>query len=353
MATEKKDSPQPKRQLTQSELHVAISKFPGRDMLGGLDSSELFVGQKGPRKRLFDAITQSPAGTVIIISEPLGAGKSTLISVVRKDLERRGFASLDESKRTSNLHLDVGMSFDKFSETEKITVPQKVIFIEEFDRKVPFLMQQEKMKIAAGFIGNSIPIMVLSGDYSLRNPSLVGVINSNNEPTYIRLDPVTPEMLKSAFELRLRYVLGKQVGKIDMDALFDREFMRYLIPNTNPSIATIRTSLVLLQNMVDNSKLLKLDHEANKLAKFSGDLYEESSLREPYFYDAKTWHFVSWLHSYIGEHDPNVPMEALKVSDFINLYGVGEISEKEFPKILGYLARRNILKSVGIPYVQD
>ena len=323
------------RVVTERELLDGTHFFSEGASSGVGQDAKFFVGQEEPRQQLGNVIEQSSPGAVVVISEPLGMGKAFLIETVLQDLNKRP----EEYLRTSTYRLE--RTAQDPNET-----PRGLIWIEEFDKKMQLSELQDAMRLVDKIVRRRESVIVLSGDYSLRNPALIGLI-SPEKLVRIDMNVLTPETLKKAFELRLCQALGEKVGEIDIDDLFDEEFLGYLIPNTNPPIATFRSSFAILASMAS------LSPNSTSPAKFSGDLYSEYRESGGYEFDEKTWHFVSWLHSYIGEHDPNVPMEALKVSDFINLYGVGEISEKEFPKILGYLARRNILKSVGIPYVQD
>lgn len=320
------------------ELHDSFSFISKGAESGVGQDVKFFVGQERPRRELADVINQSPPGTVVIISEPFGAGKSFLIEAVLKDLHKRPG---DEYSRTSTYRLEGAMGNFEVK-------PPKVIFVEEFDRKLSFAELQQRMRLVAEIAKRKESLVVLSGDYSLRNPALVGLLNLEGEPVSINMDTLNEKMLKKAFELRLCEALGEKMGEINIDGLFSNAFMNYLIPNANPSISTIRSSFSILGEMTS------VIETSSSPAQFSGEIYEKlRSSRVDREFDSKTWHFVSWLHRYIENHASSIPMEPLKVSDFINLYGSGEISKDEFPTILAGLARRNILNSVGTPYLDN
>lgn len=350
------------QRLTEGQLYTAMKALPDNSMVGTFAFREFFVGQEASRQQLIDVITKSPAGTVAIISEPLGSGKSALISMVRDDLIKGGHAGFEECLRTNAISLDEDISFEEFYWSSVFSdekpkdwnsIKPKTLFIEEFDRKSSYSNLQKEMKSAGRFLVSDVPIIVLSGDYSLKNPELIKLINSPHEPIYISLDPLNPETLKKALELRLRYVLNWKDQKIDIDSLFDQEFLAHLIPATNPPTATMRTTLVILQEM---AKILKPTLATqDQPARFSELLYRSRfPLRDTLSSNAKAWHFVSWLHGYINSHyNSAIPMEPITISEFNNLCSLSEIYDEEYPGIFKYLASSGILSSVGIPYLYD
>src|SRR3989344_4349490 len=213
-----------RQQLTERQLYTAMMELPDRNMVGVYAFRELFVGQEGPRQQLVDVVTKSPAGTVAIVSEPLGAGKSALISMVRDDLIKGGYASFEEGLRTNAIHLDEDVTFEEFYWSNVFSdekpedwqsVKPKVLFIEEFDSKARFRDLQEEMRAAGQFLGKDVPIIILSGDYSLKNPELVKLIDSPYEPIYVEINPLNPEVLKKALELKIRYALNWKDQNID------------------------------------------------------------------------------------------------------------------------------------------
>lgn len=354
-----------RQQLSEAQLKSAMQKLPDRhSMVGTFQFREFLVGQEQPRRQLVDIITKSPPGTVAVISESLGSGKSSLISMVRDSLINSGFATFEECLRVNSIDLDEDISFDEFYWSNILSdekpkdfqsVKPKALFIEEFDIKSAFRHLQEGMRSASKFLGKDMPIMILSGDYSLRNSSLVNLINSPYEPIYVSLDPLTPDMLKKALEIRLLHAFGEN-QKIDMDSLFEPEFLTYLIPNTDPPTSTMRTSLTILQDIA--SALARDMKKENQPAQFSGALYEDwastSALHNEDSYNSKMWHFVSWLHEYIRSfYNPVEPMRAMTISDFKDLYRLNDIADEEYPVIIKHLAAVGILQSVGTPYLYD
>lgn len=348
--------------LTETQIESAMNNLPDPNMLGKFELREFLIEQERPRRQLIEIITKSPPGTVAIISEPLGSGKSSLISMVIDDLISSGYATYEECLRAP--FPDADMDFDEFywSGTYSYEKPvnsqkikPKVVFIEEFDRKSNFLTLHQAMQRSREFLGKNVPIMVLSGDYTLKNPALVQSINSPYEPVYISLDPSTPQILKRTLELRLRYALGEEAQEVDMDALFEPDFFNYLLPNTTPPIATMRESLVILQILGRSFK--KRGQPAIFSWKSFVDVATELHDRnhEPFWKaSSKNWHFVNWLHEYIrNSYNPTIPMEAMTISDFKRLCPLTEISDKEYPEFIRKLAEESTLQSVGVPYLHD
>lgn len=326
----------PKVRLTNLEMRRFEFNLTVSSGVGVRVSSEFFAGQEKPRQKLTELVTNSAPGTVIIVSGHLGSGKSSLISVVRDDMSQEGNRERDFPR----ISIYNFMGKLKQLQDDGINKP-KAIFIEEFDRKMTVEVLEKSLKTVADIARKQQSVIILSGDYSLRNPALlVDVASLSGDLIYIDLDPLNPDVFKKAIELKISHGLNKGVGEIDMD-MFGNELMVYLIPNTNPPIATMRTSLVILSEMLNNLP------SNNSPVKLSGDLHKRRNID----FNAKTWHFVSWLHKYVKNHDPNVPMQALKTEDFIKLYPSDEISREEFPSVLQVLASLGVLESVGIPYV--
>lgn len=166
------------RKLTEFEMAKSMSMGYWPDSgLGVFSNRQLFIGQERARGELVDIISQSPPGTAVIISEMLGAGKSAFISMVRQDLIDAGIATYEETPRIGSLGLRRHTTLQEIVrdygyDTTDVASDLKVLFIEEFDRKAPLHILQDEMRIASALLGREASIVVLSGDYCLRNPKL-------------------------------------------------------------------------------------------------------------------------------------------------------------------------------------
>lgn len=344
-----------KKRLSETETQLALENFPGKNMVG-IPSEKFFIGQRRARKQLGEVITQSPSPAVVVISELLGTGKSALISVVQADFVKSGFATLEECLRINHFKLQSSQSVEELYGSG---IKPKVCFIEGFDRKTPFFDLQEGVRRTSQFLEADVPVTVLSGDYSLKNPDLVRLIKSPRDPIHISLEPLRAGLLKRAVGVRLGHALKISPAEIDTDFLFEKSFLDYLIPNTEPPTANMRTALTILQEMADVLGIY-LDNQSQP-ARFSGSLYEElveETEREIWLASVlkstKTWHFMSWFHDYIDtKYEPKVPMRAMTVSELRSLYDFEGSSEEECRELLRDLARVGLLVPVGIPYLKD
>lgn len=348
--------------ISEYQFSLGLGRLTNDHGLGIPIFRRYFVNQERARGQLIDIITNSPSGTVGIVSEPLGSGKTALVSMVWDDLVKKRILKPYEIKRINTTSLPEDISFDdlikkSWGELRPKARP-KVLFLEEFDRKYPLKDLHRKIDTANRFLGTDIPIMIFTGDYSLRNPDLIKRINSPYDPHLIEMDPLTPETLKQTLRLRLQDTsIGSNARKIDMDYLFDPAFMSYFLPNTDPAVANTRTTLVLIQELADSMGW------SQQPAQFNADLYREYIAQRERQLGSKENHRHVWqidkyqgnrqllvtrVHELIRQtYDPNKLFKPLSTADLVNLLGIDIPNLDEF---LDPLIDTRFLVPFGIPY---
>lgn len=327
---------QSSRPLTHGEFYLAMTERPDSQGLGlRPELRSLFVGQERAYKELYEGITQSPSGTVVAITAPFGAGKDALMDVVTTDLVASGMIQQDEIKRIHvDIDLEEGITFEEVvSERRRWAYAGKpsdenihdhtrvkTLVVNEvaygwIDNSKESL--QKQLAIAGKFLGKEVPIMVLLGDYALEDPEIVGAVGSPHEPVIIKLDPLTPDMLKETLRRRVAYALERLPEEIDVDAILDPEFLTALIPNTEYPIATMRTSLVVLESigrrLKPTEEQLRISKELARKVYLGNELYEDF-WREP---DRKQ-QFILWLIQRINDHgNSRDEMKAMTVEEMM------------------------------------
>lgn len=330
--------------------------------------AELLVGQERPRQELIDFAVQSPIGSVAIISEPLGTGKSSLVQMVRRDLATGYGISGDESPRIS-IHglLPEDASFqDAYQagtpayrrQPDSHLARPKVVFLEEFDRKEGYQSLEEAMTKIGHSLGTDFERLLLTGDYSLRNPNLIRALGVAVEPKHIHLDPLTPATLKLILERRIQLASQDdlfdeyKIGELDMEQLFDPEFLAHLVPNTDPPSATVRNTLALLDDMAKVLPLSLLNP-----GQFSGDLYirykDKQSSREKAL-SALEWEFIRGLENYINTcYEQNIAIRASTAEELQTVAPLKGRSIEEYQRFLHYQASRGVLRPLGVTFLKS
>lgn len=351
--------------LTNGEFYLAMKERPDPSGLGlHPDLRELFVGQQRAYRQLYDAITQSPSGTVIAITGPFGAGKDALMDVVTTDLVASGKIQRDEIKRIHiDFDLEEGITFEEvISErrhwqyrgkpSEKSIQDHakvKTLVVNESAygwRNHSKESIQRQLEIAGKFLGKEVQIIVLIGDYALEDQEVVGAVGSPHEPIYIRLDPLTPDMLKEALRHRLAYGLERLPEEIGMDTLIDPKVLTSLVPNTDHPVAVMRNSLVDLGSI--GGKLKPTEEPLT----ITGELVEKTFSKN--WYDA-FWEgnggqrdFTVWLIQHINNHgNGQTMMKAMTPEEMIQACPLGIDPEIYKKRIISNFAAMGILRRVS------
>lgn len=392
------------RTTEQSLSNVGMS---GKDFHGAIYESynpspyfmqpEIHVGQEKPREELVKIITQSPPGTVAVVSEVFGSGKTALMHNVIHELVDNEYLKREEIYRAFAIGGE--LKPEVFGGDRTPGIP-KVCFVEELDRHLYDKERLEGQLTQAGKLLDQVPVVILIGDRSLRNPSIIRLVNSPREPIYVPLNPLTSDLFKKIVEMRLvsyfakktvsdldsRFyravfsrlrkegrqaldnlidVTDRKIGEIesrispeDVERLFDPEFLAYLIPNTEPHIANARHALYVLAMLAKN-----LPNDDNPVV-VSGELFARSWGRdrraekfqvELDYTGGKEREFILWLHDYIRRnYDGSVPLRPLSTEEIRQVCPLDIATTEEYEeKILRPLSRETILAPTGIPFSND
>lgn len=300
------------RPLTHGEFYLAMTERPDPNGLGlRPELRSFFAGQERAYGQLYDAITQSPNGTVVAITGPFGAGKDALLDVVITDLMEQGKIKGEEAQR---VHVDIDLDENKtFEETNKTyswverpkgLVLPKVLQVDEVaygwgNSKEDL---QRRLGIAGKFLGKEVPVMVLVGDYALEDQDILGAVGSPHEPIVIKLDALTPEMIKQTLRQRIAYGLERSSEEIDIDSMVDADVLTALTPNTEYPVSTMRTTLGIFGSI---GRHLKPTEEPLRI---TADLMRSAYIRDELYRDF--WRasdpkqqFMLWGLENIRNHD--------------------------------------------------
>lgn len=350
--------------LTHGQFYLAMKERPDWRGLGMHDATrDFFVGQERAYQKLSSAITDSPTGSVIVLSEPFGSGKDALLDVVTTDLMASGRIQSDEVKRIhGESDLEDGITFEEVvsgsrhwayggkPSEQDIQDRRKVKTLVVNDVAHRWGHSKEKLQkmlsIAGQFLGTDVSRIIVMGDHALEDPEIVGALKSPHEPIRIKLDPLTPDSLKAALRQRIAYVLECDPATIDTESLFDPDVLNALIPQTEYPVANMRGALVDLQGI--GMKLKPTEKELLISREMVGDIYAKK------FYD-RFWDgtkndrkFFSWIIEHITEHgNGKEMMRAMTVEEIINACPISISASRYEKRIIQPMRRQGVLVEVA------
>lgn len=352
--------------LTQADVRRVIIDQGDRDYWYGP-----LVGQENARRRLIEAITQSPEGTVIIVSSPIGTGKSSLMRMVWDDLVTSGKMRAEEVRRINAFNFGKGdeeKEFDSLkwgwgwilgegsNKTQKI--PSKAVFVEEFDEKQADLEHlQDKMRVLKKFLGREIPVMVLIGDNTLRNSELIDELGSLHEPVIIDPDPITPDFLMQFIKSSLERGLKRELSEEQVKNLFEPDFLERLIGKTQPPVANMRATLYLLQYIAT-----EFDSQGGEPARFSKESYLKYAEKTgdknypPLFWqidqeEGDVRELITVIHSLVRKADEEgVPLQPFTLDDLLKHHTLGANLSEQAHRTVDELIDKVLIYSVGVPF---
>jgi len=348
--------------LTQADVRRVIIDQGDQDYWYGP-----LVGQENARRKLIEVITQSPAGTVIVVSAPIGAGKSSLMHMVWDDLVTSGKMREEEVRRINASNLRKGdeeKEFDSlqwgwwsYSNKTKGISP-KAVFVEEFDEKQANLeVLQDKMRTLKKFLGREIPVMVLIGDNTLRNSDLIDLLGSSHKPVIVDPDPITPDFVMQFIKSSLERGLKRKLTEEQVKNLFEQDFLERLIGKTKLPVASMRATLYILQNVA-----AEFDSQSGEPARFSKESYLKYAEKAgdknypPLFWqidqeEGDVRELVTVIHSLIRKADEeDVPLQPFTLDDLLKYHPLGANLSEQAHRTIDELIGKMLIHTVGVPF---
>ena len=281
------------------------------------------VGEEDKIKALANHIDSSPSGSLATIVGPFGSGKTGFVYRLMDELISSGKMKEEEIQWVATSNRDWNKIYTITDILAKNPpVPPRLIVLEENER----IQRQdhEDSFTMLGLLLPEIPFLVLTGESTLKDPQFFKLIGVDPSKVYsVEMDPITPESLKEALKARMLALFGEYAQSFNPDKLFDPEFLNYLIPNTNPPVATYREILGKIVGMAQYGLGEGLvDRELrNQPAQINGELYrkvwqDSPSGIEKSYVDKVT----AGLHRIIRTtHNPSMAFQPLPYEKLIEL----------------------------------
>jgi hypothetical protein len=325
------------RRLVAREAEKVFANSPG------FNAAVTMVGREAPRRKLASIAAGEVPTRTVRLSDLLGAGKTFFLQSAVNQLSTGGL--IDEA--TEYLHLDY-REIDTLATLEKS--PVRMLVIDELDRKA----QRDELLAAietAKSWQREDRVLILTGDYSLKNDDLVSTVGEL-EP--LELEPLDEVLLIRAMTARLAKAL-RQVdphGDVEAEAheaaegLFDPELLAVLLPPTDPPVATFREVLGIMQRFAN---VLSMDDEP---CTFTPDMYRqvtgsEGTRRRP----PAQVEFLESLYAEIrARRAAGEPFPQMEAPDFPWVDLDEEKVEDYERTVVDALIRAKLLLPMGVPY---
>jgi hypothetical protein len=326
------------RRLVAREAEKIFANSPG------FNASVTMVGRQAAQRKLASIVSGELPARVIRLSDLLGAGKTFFLQSAINQLSMGGI--LDE--RAEYLYRDYRELGD-FSPIDDSGV--RVLAVDELDRKAGKDDLLRTIEAAKKWQRDE-RILILTGDYTLRNEELTAVVG-DQEP--LELEPLDEVLLKKTMTARLEKSLRQIYPDADVedeaadaaDRLIEPEMLRSVLPRTEPSVATFREVLGILQSL---ASLLPMDDQP---CVFTAEMYREAASRDgnrrrP---PAQT-EFVENLYAEIRRRQrTGEVMPQMQAGEFPWLAGMGEDEVPEYErKVIDPMIRAKLLLPMGVPY---
>jgi len=311
---------------------------------GALRIPEMFAGRQEEKEELLQEMEEAQEGSVLVVSEPLGAGKTTFLNMGLGGLEDRGLVHDRRDVMRSVRKVD-DESIDDLGEN-------RVLIVDELDRKVRRDRLLDRLSLLNARLGHDVPHLILAGDQAISDDDEVReVLGSATTMQWLGLHALSCSLLIEALRARADYYPSSQHLTDGVPELFDERFLDRLIPRTEPRVATFREVLSVLAGIANSNSAVPLD---KRPCVFSGEVcgawFNELP---PVTEDPAQVHFLVWLSDFIEVAEGrDEPIRAFSTEEWLELCPIPKIdgAQQYEELVLDPLARANVLRGFGVPY---
>lgn len=284
-------------------------------------------------------------GQVLIISQPLGTGKTFLVThmISKEQLDvPRGSIFL-----TARGIADNPDAMDSY--------PGDILIVDETDIKSPYKKLKVGMAQLQDFLDNTGKRAIVLGDFVLRNEELRSIFHKPEQ--VFGFESLDEGFLRGALEMRLRTFAGnEQGGSVNLDQLISEDLIKVFTPDWILSVNSFRGVFSLLQEVVADDRLVKIN---NNPVKLELSMIMEHLQRQQIELDTEEQEeYLRVLQEYIRD---TYPMGRGLTRGFTKeeLYQLAEAADIDVDyddfeeEILDPLALEGLLISNGIPKIKD
>jgi hypothetical protein len=328
------------RELVARESEKIFANSPG------FNTQVPMAGRAAPQRKLASIVSGEIPARFVRLSDLFGAGKTFFLDAAVNRLAADGLIA----EPTEYLHADF-RDLGDFSSIQHSRV--RLLAVDELDRKAKRDVLLRTIEAAARWQGEDGRIVILTGDYALKNEDLVSAIG---EPETLDLEPLDRVLLIRALAFRLAKALRQFYPNgedLDAEALeaaesfFDPDLLSVLLPPTDPPVATFREVLGILQKM---SQVLPMDRRPAVMTPetFQAAAAVEGTRRRP----PAQAEFLEALNVEIrSRRVTGTPFEPMLVHEYPWLSGMSDGDAAKYEgNVIDALIRAKLLLPMGVPY---
>lgn len=301
-----------------------------------------FYGREKAIRQMQELTENLKQGEVIVVSQPLGIGKTFLINNM-----------INQQK----LDVPMGISFltvRGIAEQPDLLdeFPGDTLIVDEADIKTPVKKLIRGLEYLSEYLKKKKRKAILLGDYSLKNENISGCLE--HQIPLLEFEEIDRMFLKGVLEQRFKYFLS--LKDFQVEEVIEPELMDYLAPEWMKTVNNFRGMFSLMQQIVANEKYVRFNSEPAFLTveMFKDFLCEDDDLE----LNDNQCAFLNLLRDYLKKEYPkgNGIVRGFMVDELYELAQHADITigRQEFIEdILEPFATANLLVSTGIPKYGD
>lgn len=301
-----------------------------------------FYGREKSIIEMQNKTTALKPGEVLIISQPLGTGKTFLANHMISE----GKISVP---RNSNFLTAKGINENPDSMEQ---FPGDILIVDEVDIKTTYQKLVGGLTKLQEYLDNSDKKAIVIGDFSLKDPKLSSCLH--NQKMLFDFEQIDREFLYGVLNQRFQYFMSDFLdADFCLDNVIDTELINYLTPEWMNAVNSFRGVFSLLQSVVNSDKYVRYNNNR---------AYLELSMFQEYLADGDSfdldddvqYEFLKMLREYIRSEFPKGVgiTRGFTIDELYQLAQMGEIDieyDDFADEILYPLAVSDLLVSTGIP----
>lgn len=284
-------------------------------------------------------------GETIVISQPLGTGKTFLVNYMINNRQ---------------LDVPVGSQFltvREIAEEPEIMeeFPGDTLVVDEADIKTPIKKLIKGLNNLAAYLEESNRKAILLGDFSLKSKNISGTLE--HLCPLMNFGDIDQKFLKGVLEQRFRNYLKESVTEdFQIEEIMEPELLNYLAPDWMKSVNNFRGMFSLLQQMVADENCVRFNSDKAFLTvdMFKSFLSKDTGL----VLDRNQRIFLDILQDYLQEMYPKgrgitVGFNESELYELARNGGISMGMQEFIRDILEPFATIDLLVSTGIPEYEN
>ena len=305
-----------------------------------------FYGREKSMIEMQEKATALKPGEALIISQPLGTGKTFLVNHMITE------GKIDVPRGSNFL---TAKGIDENPDSMK-QFPGDILIVDEADIKTTYKKLIGGMKNLQKYLGDSEKKAIVIGDFSLKDPELNSCLQ--NQQMLTDFEDLDREFLRGVLTQRFEYFMS-DVLDVDfcLDDVIDLEVINYLSPAWMKMVNSFRGVFSLLQGVVNSDKYVRFNNEKAYLERsmFKEYLADDDALELD---EEVQYEFLNILRDYLRSEFPKGTgiTRGFTIDELYQFAQMGglDIEYDDFAEDILYpLAVSDLLISTGIPTYSD